>query len=92
MSLPRLDDKRHYGFHLGYSLSDHLFWGKSATMSWAALWGGPGDEKPRPSTSNPISEELGADLQALVKLSDDYSPSQQFDYNLLRDHEPEAPR
>lgn len=45
---------------------------------------GPGDEKLRPPISNPVSEPLGADLQALLKLSDDYSPSQQLDCNLLR--------
>jgi len=50
------------------------------------------DEKLRPSISNPVSDPLGAYLQALLKLSDDYSPSQQLDCNLLRDHESEVLR
>lgn len=78
MPLPRLGYERHCGLHLGCSLLDHLFVMSSHKERR------PHDEELRSPTSSPMSEPLW-DAQALGKLSDDYSPSQWLDCNLLRD-------
>ena len=76
--------KQDYGFCLGdallLSLSDHVPWGKPATMSWVALRKDPHDQE---LSLQPMGTSVVASgSSSPVKSPDDHSPGGQLVFNL----------